>query len=42
VPAETPDHLYACWYPVGSPEYRERRKALGKEDLVTVALAEVS
>jgi len=30
VAAETPDHTYACWYPVGSPEYleiRERRAA---------------
>ena len=42
IPADSPDHLYACWYPVGSPEYRERRKDLGKEDLVTVGLAEVS
>jgi peptide/nickel transport system ATP-binding protein len=42
VPADTLDHLYACWYPVGSPEYRERRKALRKEELVTVGLAEVS
>ncbi len=24
VPAERPDHVYACWYPVGSPEYLER------------------
>jgi peptide/nickel transport system ATP-binding protein len=25
VPADTsPDHLYACWYPVGSPEFEER------------------
>jgi peptide/nickel transport system ATP-binding protein len=28
IPAETPDHLYACWYPVGSPEYHERRREL--------------
>ena len=21
--------MYACWYPVGSPEYRERRAELG-------------
>ena len=27
-PAESPDHVYACWYPVGSPEYLERREAL--------------
>ena len=40
----TPDHLYACWYPVGSPEYRERRKDLGKDgiDLVTAGVAEAS
>jgi peptide/nickel transport system ATP-binding protein len=25
VSAERPDHVYACWYPVGSPEYHERR-----------------
>lgn len=24
VAAESPDHLYACFYPVGSPEYQER------------------
>ena len=28
IPAETPDHVYACWYPVGSPEYHERRREL--------------
>jgi len=30
IPAGTPDHLFACWYPVGSPEYRERRRELGR------------
>ena len=25
VAAETPEHTYACWYPVGSPEYHEMR-----------------
>jgi peptide/nickel transport system ATP-binding protein len=25
VEAETPGHLYACWYPVGSPEWAEIR-----------------
>jgi peptide/nickel transport system ATP-binding protein len=25
VEAETPGHLYACWYPVGSPEWAETR-----------------
>ncbi len=24
VTAETADHVYACWYPVGSPEFQER------------------
>jgi peptide/nickel transport system ATP-binding protein len=44
VPADTAGHLYACWYPVGSPEYRERRKDLGKDgiDLVTAGVAEAS
>jgi peptide/nickel transport system ATP-binding protein len=42
VPAGTPDHLFACWYPVGSPEYKERRKELGREELVSVAVGEVS
>ena len=26
--AESPGHRYACWYPVGSPEYRETRERL--------------
>jgi peptide/nickel transport system ATP-binding protein len=42
VPTDAPEHLYACWYPVGSPEYHERRKALGRDELVTVSLEEVS
>ncbi len=28
IPADTPDHTYACWYPVGSPAYHERRAEL--------------
>jgi len=27
-PAESPGHRYACWYPVGSPEYHETRERL--------------
>ena len=23
--ADTPGHQFACWYPVGSPEYHERK-----------------
>jgi oligopeptide/dipeptide ABC transporter ATP-binding protein len=36
VPAETAGHTYACWYPVGSPEYLEKeaeRLAAGDEAL---------
>jgi peptide/nickel transport system ATP-binding protein len=29
-PAESPDHVFACWYPVGSPEYLERREELAR------------
>jgi peptide/nickel transport system ATP-binding protein len=36
IAAETPDHLYACWYPVGSPEFEERDAHL----LATGALTE--
>jgi oligopeptide/dipeptide ABC transporter ATP-binding protein len=28
VAAESPNHHYACWYPVGSPEYVERKAQL--------------
>jgi ABC-type antimicrobial peptide transport system ATPase subunit len=28
VVAERPDHVYACWYPVGSPEFEERDAAI--------------
>ena len=29
MPATDPGHTFACWYPVGSPEYHERRAELG-------------
>ncbi len=29
-PAETPDHVFACWYPVGSPEYHAKREELAR------------
>ncbi len=28
IATEDPQHTYACWYPVGSPEHRERRAEL--------------
>jgi oligopeptide/dipeptide ABC transporter ATP-binding protein len=31
IAAETPDHVYACWFPVGSPEHRERRAELDRD-----------
>jgi peptide/nickel transport system ATP-binding protein len=37
VPAESPEHTYACWYPVGSPEYLERRAELAVAEPVSVA-----
>ena len=30
VQAEIPEHTYACWYPVGSPEYFERRVEISR------------
>ncbi len=28
VAAETPDHVYACWFPVGSPEFHQRDREI--------------
>ena len=28
VTAESPNHQFACWYPVGSPEHHERKQAM--------------
>ena len=33
-PSENADHEYACWYPVGSPEYLERRESISPVTLV--------
>jgi peptide/nickel transport system ATP-binding protein len=32
-----PEHTYACWYPVGSPEHRERRAELDAATAATSA-----
>ena len=40
-PGRVPDHLYACWYPVGSPEYHERRAELDAEP-VTIGIEDVA
>jgi peptide/nickel transport system ATP-binding protein len=29
--ADDPDHSYACWFPVGSPEYHEARARLSEK-----------
>ena len=31
VVADHPDHQYACWYPVGSPEFDERDRELSRD-----------
>ncbi len=38
--ADSDDHTYACWYPVGSPEYREREEQLKRLDDRRVLAAE--
>ena len=35
VTAEHPDHQYACWYPVGSPVYRERVAELADQTVAS-------
>ena len=35
--AETPDHTFACFYPVGSPEYHERRVELSRQGDLAVS-----
>ncbi len=39
VAAETPEHTYACWYPVGSPEYHEMRERRNLDSAPTSAPA---
>jgi peptide/nickel transport system ATP-binding protein len=35
IATDDPEHTYACWYPVGSPEHRERRAELDAAGDVT-------
>jgi peptide/nickel transport system ATP-binding protein len=42
VPTHDPEHVYACWYPVGSPEYAERDAELSLGTPVAVAAGEVA
>jgi peptide/nickel transport system ATP-binding protein len=39
IATDDPEHTYACWYPVGSPEHRERRAEL---DAATAAATAAS
>ena len=39
VPAESPDHTFACHFPVGSPEYHERRVELSRSSGTTVGVS---
>jgi peptide/nickel transport system ATP-binding protein len=39
VAAERPDHVYACWYPVGSPEFEERDAEILSENVRITAAA---
>ena len=42
VQADHPDHVYACWYPVGSPEFQERDAELERVGGVAVGIAGAS
>lgn len=39
VPAESPDHTFACHFPVGSPEYHERRVELSRSSGTTAGVS---
>jgi len=41
-PADVPEHVFACWYPVGSPEYEERDEQLAAVGGVPVGIAGAS
>ena len=42
VQADQPDHLYACWFPVGSPEFQERDAELARIGEIPVGIEAVS
>ena len=39
VPAESPDHTFGCHFPVGSPEYHERRVELSRSSGTTAGVS---
>ena len=39
---ENPDHLYACWYPVGSPEFEAKDAELQAAGVVPVSVGEAT
>ena len=42
VPAEEPNHFYACWYPVGSPEFAAKDAELQASGALTSAVGAAS
>ena len=38
VQADQPDHVYACWFPVGSPEFQERDADLARVGGIPVGI----
>jgi hypothetical protein len=42
VQADHPDHVYACWYPVGSPEFEQRDAELARAGGIVVGIEEAS
>jgi peptide/nickel transport system ATP-binding protein len=42
VPTTNPEHVFACWYPVGSPEFRQRDAELEAAGGVPVAVGGVA
>lgn len=42
VQAEVPEHTFACWYPVGSPEYHEARERIAAGQPVDVRVSNAS
>jgi hypothetical protein len=39
---DNPDHLYACWYPVGSPEFEAKDAELQAAGVVPVSVGEAT
>jgi peptide/nickel transport system ATP-binding protein len=42
IAAESSEHVYACWYPVGSPEFKAREAEIDEKELSVVSAEEAS